>query len=695
MNVDNTNSASDQAWVGQQIGANFGTTVFHQGHATYRLSGDDRQERIDVAIKQVKAGMPRLAEEALRRVMRDGPVTARVAFYYALSLLGDRAYTELDSSVDREFRMACESARKAPSDPWTGALAVVEELMDVVSAHPGERPVEAAAVEQVLDRLKSLDGEIRLEIMLNVDRIVSGALQDALYEANARLVVETRMDGGRGQRAWKFFEPDPTEPRLLDWGVDRVPGGWRPVVAVVAALLGLVAMAVASDDWTTWLALPLLAGGGYLAFGAALERGMCNARMKRADREHGVPAAPAPPMSPGHWVSTAFVVEVHRLVEEAFQAERPHVVGDWISATYGVCEELKRRFVHLYGNAQRTPAEFRWLIRWHVRQVAERWRSGDFYAYRQALAVPRTVGLRFGSGVATVAVGLVVLLCGDGAIAAPMLGLAGFLGGTWFVARSVAPKDAAIARDEALRLHRAEHEEFERWRAVLADRPEDVEMGRWLELDAAYFRAVALRRFLLSPKDLVEHVVLTEGAPGADRARVRGGPTRYSAYQVLIFLLTKGGVRELEVRLDFLDGVAHDEQRKSFRYEALASARVEEVGARTAADGEDARAGVPVAFDRHRLHRRRFVLSLLDGHPISMLAEYFRGPSATGVESEFELSRLALGSSGIEGALYVLESVAAEGPAWIGREEDRRRRRQDVWRQGRPSGATPGISAPG
>ncbi|GAA3887121.1 hypothetical protein GCM10022243_59880 [Saccharothrix violaceirubra] len=430
-----------------------GTTIFHNGQATYRLSdGENRQERITVAINRLKAGMPRLAEEA-------------------------------------------------------------------------------SAVDRVLDRLESLDEKTRLEIMLNVERIVGGVLQDALHVANARLVAGQRMEAGRERRAWKFFEPEPAAPRLLDWGVAEVPGMWQPAVAAVAALSGLVAMGIGHDLSTTWLALPLLVGGGWLVFGAAPERGLLDARMAKAGREHGVPAQPAPPAS----------------------------------------------------------NEFRRLIRWHVRQVAGHWHRGDFFAYRPALTVPKNVTLRFGGGVTTATVGLVVLLCG---------------GCAWFVARSVAPRAAAIARDEAQELHPAEQAEFERWRAVLAYHPEDVEMGRWLELDSAYF----------------------------------------------------------------LDGVAHDEQLRSFRYEALASARVEEEGIRRAADGEDPGAGASAPFDRQRLRRRRFALSLVDCHPISALAETFQGPPDADAESQAELLCLAVGGSGIESAPHIRESVAAEGPGWIARE---------------------------
>jgi hypothetical protein len=49
-------------------------------------------------------------------------------------------------------------------------------------------------------------------------------------------------------------------------------------------------------------------------------------------------------------------------------------------------------------------------------------------------------------------------------------------------------------------------------------------MARWLAADKAYLKAAALRRLQLTDHDLVTHIVITEGAPGAMRARVLHGP---------------------------------------------------------------------------------------------------------------------------------------------------------------------------
>jgi hypothetical protein len=108
-------------------------------------------------------------------------------------------------------------------------------------------------------------------------------------------------------------------------------------------------------------------------------------------------------------------------------------------------------------------------------------------------------------------------------------------------------------------------------------------MARWLALDKAYLKTDVLKRANLTDHDLVTHVVMTEGTVAARRGRVLHGPPRYAAYTVHIFLLTYSGMRAMRVHLDFVSGEARNERRELFRYDALASASVQEKGIRTTA----------------------------------------------------------------------------------------------------------------
>jgi hypothetical protein len=210
---------------------------------------------------------------------------------------------------------------------------------------------------------------------------------------------------------------------------------------------------------------------------------------------------------------------------------------------------------------------------------------------------------------------------------------------------------------------------YEEWLSELDDQPTDAEMNRWLAMDKIYLRTDAAARAGLAANDLVAHVVTVDGATGARRAQVNNCPVRYAAYEVQVFLLSQSGAREVTVYLDFLTGEMSNERRTLFRYNALASARVVESGVRTT----EATGPEPVKVQRLRSYTLR--LTLLNGQDITVIGEDLRrnlGDLLNGAEHDGSLRTLQ--SSGIEGALPILESVAAEGSEWIAKERERRRR---------------------
>jgi hypothetical protein len=295
-----------------------------------------------------------------------------------------------------------------------------------------------------------------------------------------------------------------------------------------------------------------------------------------------------------------------------------------------------------------------------------------------------TTNVLFGLGIGISALGLIFLIAAGSPQAAIIIGFGGGVGLAGVNEVLATRRHDQVVNADNQRIVDDEMREYHRWVMVLADRPSDGEMAEWLARDVLYLKSTALRRCGLSNRDLVAHVVLTDGAPKSMRARVPRGPVRYSAYVVMVFLLTRGGVREVEVDLDFLQGHVRDERRLSFRYDALASARVQEVGIRYANDRRyifDANDAGPQLDGGQVLRSRAFVLSLLDGKEVTAVVEDFSGLADPG-DDQSDLMRVAMDSSGISGALHVLEAVATEGREWIAREQERRERRSAEWQDG-------------
>jgi hypothetical protein len=687
----NANHAADDAHVEQQIGAIFGGT-FHRNETTYNINPSDPPERrFEVALNHLRGGTPRMAENLFQELLQQGHTSTRLAYYYALSVLSDRSLNEVGDEVYTRFRSADLTARRFGHDEWRGALNVVFELMSFVWRQEMDNSLDAAELAKALANLRELHRDRQDEITRHLALALGGALQDSLDGEDAQHVRTERLEHDRVGRAWKFFEPDPAAPRYFVPARAAIPSAeWvKAGLGGVAVLFGIISFLSGFGDGRPAVGVPALlvmVAGFAGAIWAGREQELGTMRLVARDREHGIPLQFQPPASPGHWVSTQFVEQIHKLVEARFWDARPHTPGSWVDDTRGICEYYKWRFVSLFGNAQVEAGAVNWLIRWHARRVAAQWRGGTLFAYRDEVRPSSTSLLAHRAGIAVAVTGALIMFGGLGGFAgaALFLGVGGFFATRHGLRILVAQQFQAEENERGQHLLKEEEQAYAQWLQVLADRPDDAEMAWWLDLDKSYLKTEALRRCALTNRDLVTHVVLTEGAANARRARVLGGPMRYSRYVILVFLLTRSGVREIEVDLDFLKADVHDERRTSFRYDALAAARVAEVGVRYAdgwhyqiLNGDNA-----VLQQAQSLRKRAFRLTLVSGEQISVVAEGFEGLTDENLENEAMLQRMALESSGIAGALHVLEAVSAEGRDWIIREQERRRRRSEDWRRG-------------
>jgi len=195
---------------------------------------------------------------------------------------------------------------------------------------------------------------------------------------------------------------------------------------------------------------------------------------------------------------------------------------------------------------------------------------------------------------------------------------------------------------------------YERWRAKLLDRPTDLEMGTWLDCDRKVLLDEAMRHYRLRARDIIAHAYLEGPAKNRHkRARVINGPWRYTRYRILVFLLTKDGVRQMSADLDFATGNFYHWQRSNYRFDAVAAVNV------TAPNG------YPDTFE----------LMLMNGPAISVAVAESGAELIQRGENSRKLSKIALDASGLMTTLHVLEGVAAEGKDWIQCEHKRGEKR--------------------
>ncbi|KOX17909.1 hypothetical protein ADK67_37600 [Saccharothrix sp. NRRL B-16348] len=700
-----------------QVGVVNGGAVFHGDSTVYQFTKDDPPKRkYEVACNHLAGGSPRIAEGLLTEVIRAGLASTAVAYHYALATLSERSINQLGSTQFEQIKTASSIADRFPHDSWRAAIDVIRDLMMCATAQEHEREPDRQALDDVLSRFKVLSEQRREEITRHLDMIIGGAMQDRLDRDNSEAVAEARVSGDRSERAWKFFEATPAEPRLVTPYEDgRVPPRtWVVAVLGGIALIGGLVVTVGAagadvaDAVAAWTALVVLAHGVAVWLGARVVAS--RRRRQRLEVEHGGRRVPEAVENLHRLGSKRFRADVLGLIEREIVRQHPkkHVEGRrWKDDIERSGRMLYLRLVRTYGSVIPDP-EYRdayrravkreisawtlhWLVRMHVRLWADRWSDGRFFAFRKVTYADVVQGVA-GLLCTLIAVGGVAgvyVALGEWSGVSPLWGttvagvLLGSTGGADLIGRRL-----ALSRERAECRALLEEEQAERKRCLeqLADRPTDAEMARWFDFDKAHLKAVAMKRAGLSNRDVIAHVVLTEGLPRAKRARVIYGPPRYSNYLVLVFLLTENGVREFRFDLQFEIAAVSNEQRASFSYGALVLVEVKEVGVQFAGekrtivlvwDNDDttlleSRQGTVLSRALH--------LSLQNSRDISLVVENFEELSDK-EENPEQLEELAFGASGITSALRILEAVAVEGREWIEEERRRRDRGFEEWKR--------------
>ncbi len=673
---ENSNTASENASVAAQIGANYGP-VHARVSSTYIYNGNSPEDLLRVAINYLVADEPRAAEKILHELMWGRQPTTKRAYYYALSVLGGRSIYEIDSDLVAEIRKAWNFCSLQVRDPWCQALEAVMGLLRCLPYKASEEATfDATQWDGQWEDIRAFDevpAERQDEIRQHLTLIASGRVKERL-EAGARdRVLAEKVRADRVGRVWKFFEPDPLEPRLypLPPLEAKSPDWWLLAGGPLLLLVGAAVVAV-HWWWTAVLVLGALLGSIRLLmpFGvdSAARQLVEDAESREAQRLRTL----EDPTSPGHWVSNRLVADLGRVVEEQFTDARPHRRGTWSEQTVEVRAYLKERLVAQYGNSRQPADAVTWLARWYARRAATQdgpaWqpRGLDEREPVELASARRPLWL----GAATTVATLGVLVAVGQLAGALLLGV----GEVWtiIVAQQLAASRRAIELRERAerRLLVEEQQGFEEWLQVLADRPTDAEMARWLAMDKAHVRYEAIERAGLAEHDVVTHVVMAEGAKGAKRLRLRGGPLRYSAYMVRIFVLSYSGVQEVTAELDFGTGDILNERRNHFRYESVASANAQEKGVRQIRNVK----GKPTRSER--LRTVSFKLRLVNNEEAVSVRDSYRRPDSDVAvnDQDEELADLVLRNSGFDGVLRILESVASQGSDWIRRHEERRER---------------------
>jgi hypothetical protein len=696
-----TNSA-EESTVSMQVGVMHGDAYF------YQMTHDTPEEKFRVGRNYLNGNAQQQAERLIRDAFMSGDQTAQVGYYWSLAILSGRSFDHLGNADFDSLTHAFSRVEGTGESEWRHALAVVSHLMHCLIEQDSRGEADPAEFHKVMSEFEELPQQRREEIHRHLEMILDGGLQDQIDATYAEDVRTQRMSDNRRGRAWKFFEPDPTPPLRRPARPAQIPEvAWLAAAlgGLVAAVMVVLLLRLVLQSGVLPLAVTLAFGAGGSLVALRVRWNELYAYKQRQAWRAQRRDVPDDPRSKNRR-NPPFSAQVKEFIESEFRHFRPlfdDLADRWDKATQAPKNALYRELVETYqGNGKLD--DIKWLVRWYARDAAKRWRSRTLTESAPDRHLSRIERLQLGAGIVAavggIGTGVVAAISANVSQAILVIVSCGIAFCLLLPGLTSIHLERRRFSDECAAYERRHEEQLAAYdvvRMMLADRPNDTEMARWLDHDKAHVRMLAMRHYRLSNRGVFAHAVLSEGWSARRRARVLHGPPRYSNYLIRVYLLTESGVRQFAVKLDFQTGLISNEERFTFRYEAIASAAVAEIGARfdlrrprrsdRADDGQttsppdhDRGPGGP---DESVVLQRVFELALVNSQAFRVRVENFDHGllDKNRRENLRHLLEMALDSSGITGALHILETVAAEGKDWIPKERMRRNRRPQKYKK--------------
>lgn len=634
------NSAEGSASVGIQAQTVHNSTVYQV------LPDTPPHEKYQVGVRYLEDGVPVKARELINEAIAHGYESNEVRFHWLLAMLSKRSYRQLS----REERAQIGDVRGAgmpdTSDDSVRGAQVVYGLLDCherAGTDPG----------QALKELDALDVDLRRVIVRHLALILTGSMKDKLWADTYEAAERTQLASGRLDRVWAYFHPTPVGARALE-PQPASTTEWDSFVAVsITALFAIAAsylgwVLLVGGEMNAILAYVIACAAGCLVVRVGSQWRHRQERLNAKDREHLNDHRLLQPPSGG------FADRVDRMFDHYFWRYAPRDTDreTWLSETQGIRDSMRDEVTTLYREKRVNDRQISWLVRFLVTDVRRRWSLGTLLEYRDRHRVGIWMKVVCCLGFTTLAVtgayiAITVVLSQAlmGTLAVTVCGFAGLSASRrWLTihVEKLRHADEYSRWQQDLDARRAAHL---RWKNKLADaRPSEEEMETWLECDRTMLLDKAMKHYQLAWREVIAYAFLqTRPSKGYDRARDPHGPWRYSRYMLRLYLLTADGVREMETDLDFKTAHFTGEKRASFRFDAVASVRV----------------------DNSSDSAQTLELLLVNG-PAQNIRITDEAPQAfQSDEDSPAAARLTLDAAGFGYALHILEGIAAEGKHWI------------------------------
>lgn len=619
----------------------------------YLVGPDDPPElKYEVGLHYLQDGVPAKARELITEAIAEGHDSGEVSFHRVLAVLSKRPFRDLSPEDQEELRLLSVRVHTYPEDEWTRALEAVFALLACLADPSSDS-------ESAVETLLALAPEQRRPIIHHLSLMVTGGMKERLWKHAVRDAEQTVHGNGRTDRVWSYFEPVPIGARVREPKPNSTTSWdlfwawvWSALLAYCAGTIGWAALTHGGP--VALLPCLLAPIAGYFALHGTLVWWHRNRPFQGGENGNIIkPRTKAPPKG-------GFADRVDHDFEHYFAKYVPEPAQrqQWLSETAAVRRALRDEVVRLYRESEVEAGQVRWLIRYMARDVRQRSRAGrplDPRARHEAGTATKVRAVLLSALTA----GALLCVVASALTHAPVTTVA-YLLLAGVGTRFALPLWATIISEswrvqeeerESEQIRRERETEHCRWKNKLEElRPTEPEMEAWLNADKTLILQHALSRHRLSWHEIVAHTFLHVADQPCRRARVNRGAWRYSKYVIRLFLITDEGVRDVEARLDFNKGVVGRREFEEFRFDAVSSVRVAE---------------------RNRVSYTLY-LTLTNGEPKKIHVSEPPTDALGCEEEEGEVEAVNLDASGFFHTRRILEGIAAEGKAWICRDQGRR-----------------------
>ncbi|MBA8823769.1 hypothetical protein FHX42_001098 [Saccharopolyspora lacisalsi] len=615
----------------------------------YIASSDDPPKRkYQVGVNYLDNGVPLRAREWIDDAIARDYDGAEVRFHWALALLSKRSYRELTTDERGQLAGLPDHLATHPDSAWARALEALCELLEHLDSSDRD-PTPA------LKKLQDLPVLQREKIVRHCDLVLTGGMKDSLWKETRHAAEQGQLAGDRDNRVWAYFEPKPISARARHPAPNgATPEDWLRAVlasALLAGSLGVLGWILLQRPTpASVIAYLMTLAGAVVAARTGFEWRYRTQRLHAKELEHvgGFVDHEAPEPGFAKQVDHDFHHYAHRYAPKGVDR------SVWLAETRGIRTTLRDEIVEIYRESRIPNRRVTWLIRYLVRDVRQQWRQNLLLAHRQQYRTPLSTQAWCLSALAVGVLATCVVV--DAAVRTdPLPALAGVLIAAvsgriatprWWRILSERRRIAEETQERARKLE-AREAEYQRWKDKLdATCPTEDEMESWLRCDRVLLIEEALQHYRLAWRDITAHTIVQIPAKSCKRARVNGGPWRYSKYDLQLFLITAEGVRELTRQLDVKQGTFHGNERGHFRFDAVSSLRVVESG----------------DYDY------TLELTLTNGPARIIDVTEPKRNFEQASSDEPGLAQISLDATGFTHALHVLEGISAEGKAWIQRD---------------------------